>query len=33
MGAVLFGEDLDPVRMACIALVVAGIVGLRLYGA
>jgi quaternary ammonium compound-resistance protein SugE len=30
MGVVLFGEPLDPLRLGCIALVVAGIVGLKL---
>jgi quaternary ammonium compound-resistance protein SugE len=31
MGAVLFGESLDLARLGCIALVVVGIVGLRLH--
>jgi quaternary ammonium compound-resistance protein SugE len=30
MGVVFFGEPLDPLRLSCIALVVAGIVGLKL---
>jgi quaternary ammonium compound-resistance protein SugE len=30
MGVVLFDESLDPIRLGCIALVAAGIVGLRL---
>jgi quaternary ammonium compound-resistance protein SugE len=30
MGVVLFGESLDPIRVGCIALVVIGIVGLKL---
>jgi multidrug transporter EmrE-like cation transporter len=30
MGVVLFGETLDPIRVGCIALVVIGIVGLKL---
>jgi len=30
MGAVLFGESLDPVRIGAIALVMIGIVGLKL---
>lgn len=29
-GAVLFGESLDALRIGCIAVVVAGILGLRL---
>ena len=30
LGIVLFGESRDPARIACIAVIVAGIVGLRL---
>src|SRR5688572_29721388 len=30
MGVVLFGESLDPIRLGCITLIVAGIVGLKL---
>jgi quaternary ammonium compound-resistance protein SugE len=30
LGVVLFGESLDAVRLGCVALVVAGIVGLKL---
>jgi quaternary ammonium compound-resistance protein SugE len=30
MGALLFGESLDVVRIGCIALVVVGIIGLKL---
>jgi quaternary ammonium compound-resistance protein SugE len=30
MGTVLFGESLDPTRIICIALVVVGIIGLKL---
>ena len=30
LGIVLFGESMDPMRMASIALIVAGIVGLKL---
>jgi quaternary ammonium compound-resistance protein SugE len=30
MGVVLFGESLDPIRVGCIALVVIGIVGIKL---
>lgn len=32
LGIILFGEARDPARIACIALVVAGIVGLKLTG-
>lgn len=32
MGIVLFDESLDPVRVGCIGLVVAGIIGLKLNG-
>ena len=30
LGVVLFGESVSPARVACIALVVAGLVGLKL---
>ena len=30
LGIVLFGESRDPARLACIGLIVAGIVGLKL---
>lgn len=30
MGIVLFGESASPARLLCIALIIAGIVGLRL---
>ena len=30
LGIIFFGESRDPARIACIALVVAGIVGLKL---
>jgi quaternary ammonium compound-resistance protein SugE len=30
LGIVLFSESLSPARLACIALIVAGIVGLKL---
>jgi quaternary ammonium compound-resistance protein SugE len=30
LGVVLFGESLDAVRLGCVALVAAGIVGLKL---
>jgi quaternary ammonium compound-resistance protein SugE len=30
LGIVLFGEPLTPARFACIALIVAGVIGLRL---
>ena len=30
LGVVLFGEPLTPARIACIALIVAGVVGLRI---
>lgn len=32
LGVVLFGEPLNLTRIACIALIVAGVVGLRLAG-
>lgn len=32
MGMWLFGESREPLRLACIALIVAGIVGLKLFG-
>ena len=31
-GIVFLGESLSPVRLACIALIVAGIIGLKLAG-
>ena len=30
LGMALFGEAADPLRLACIGLIVAGIVGLKL---
>lgn len=30
LGMVLFGESTDPLRIACIGLILAGIVGLKL---
>ncbi|HOI10642.1 MAG TPA: quaternary ammonium compound efflux SMR transporter SugE [Myxococcota bacterium] len=33
LGVVLFSESLSPARLACIALIVAGIVGLKLTAA
>jgi quaternary ammonium compound-resistance protein SugE len=33
LGIILFHEPATPARIACIALIVAGIVGLRLAGA
>ena len=30
LGIILFGESADPLRIACICLIVAGIVGLKL---
>ena len=33
LGIVLFDEPLTPARLACIALIVSGVVGLRLVGA
>lgn len=30
LGMVLFGEATDPIRLACIGLILAGIVGLKL---
>ncbi len=30
LGLVLYGESADPRRLACVALIVAGIVGLKL---
>lgn len=32
LGIVLFGEAVTPARVACIALIVAGILGLKLLG-
>ena len=32
LGIVLFDEPLTPARLACIALIVSGVVGLRLVG-
>jgi quaternary ammonium compound-resistance protein SugE len=32
MGIALFDESLDPIRVGCIGLVVAGIIGLKLNG-
>jgi len=32
LGVVLFGEPLTPARIACISLIVAGVVGLRIAG-
>jgi len=32
LGVVLFGESASPARLGCIALIVAGIVGLKLAG-
>jgi len=32
LGVVLFDEPRDPARLACIALIVAGILGLKLTG-
>ncbi len=31
MGVVLFGESLAPTRIACIALILVGIIGLKLH--
>ena len=33
LGIVLFGESASPARLACIGLIVAGIVGLKLASA
>jgi quaternary ammonium compound-resistance protein SugE len=33
LGVVLFHEPITPMRLACIALIVTGVVGLRLAGA
>ena len=33
LGVVLFGESASPARVACIALIVAGLVGLKLTSA
>ena len=30
LGMMLFGEAVDPIRLACIGLIIAGIVGLKL---
>ncbi|MCR5085662.1 MAG: multidrug efflux SMR transporter [Succinivibrionaceae bacterium] len=32
LGIILFGEDLSAVRILCIALIITGIVGLRVSG-
>jgi quaternary ammonium compound-resistance protein SugE len=32
LGIVLFGEPLTPARLACIALIVTGVIGLHLAG-
>ncbi|MBI3483545.1 MAG: quaternary ammonium compound efflux SMR transporter SugE [Acidobacteria bacterium] len=31
LGMILFGESRDAARLACIALIVAGVVGLRMF--
>ncbi|TWD73362.1 quaternary ammonium compound-resistance protein SugE [Kribbella amoyensis] len=33
LGIVLFGEPLTPARLACLALIITGVIGLRLAGA
>ncbi len=33
LGIILFNEQLTPTRVACIALIVTGVIGLRLAGA
>ncbi len=33
LGMILFGESAEPLRLSCIALIVAGIVGLKLVSA
>jgi quaternary ammonium compound-resistance protein SugE len=33
LGIVLFNEPITPARLACITLIAAGVVGLRLVGA
>lgn len=33
LGMVLFGESTAPLRLACIVLIAAGIIGLRLFAA
>lgn len=33
LGVLLFGESVSPARLACIALIVAGLVGLKLTSA
>ncbi|TDO68649.1 quaternary ammonium compound-resistance protein SugE [Kribbella sp. VKM Ac-2571] len=33
LGIILFDEPITPIRLACIALIVTGVVGLRLAGA
>ncbi len=30
LGMVLFGESREPLRLACLALIVAGVIGLKL---
>jgi quaternary ammonium compound-resistance protein SugE len=32
LGMVLFGEDRSPARLACLALVIVGIIGLKFFG-
>jgi quaternary ammonium compound-resistance protein SugE len=32
LGIAVFGEPVTPIRLGCIALIVAGIIGLRLAG-
>jgi quaternary ammonium compound-resistance protein SugE len=33
LGIVVFNEPLTPARIACLALIVTGVIGLRLAGA
>lgn len=32
LGMILFNEDRGPARLACLGLVIAGIIGLKLFG-
>jgi len=33
LGMILFGESRDAARLACIVLIIAGVIGLRMYSA
>jgi len=32
LGMILFGEDRSPARLVCLALVIVGIIGLKIFG-